>query len=109
MIYGRERRSRFVLIHSPPVGPMTWAPVAAELRRRGARTVVPALDCPPRNAGAGGLAAESYWAQHAAAVAAAVRPWGDAAPLVFVGHSGAGPLLPAVCAAVPNPAAAYLF
>lgn len=101
-----------VLIHSPLVGPLTWVPVAEELRRRGCSVVVPTLHCPPRTAAPGepaADAAEPYWAQHAAAVAAAVRSWGVGAPLVFVGHSGAGPLLPAIRAAVPNLAAAYLF
>ncbi len=102
----------FVLVHSPLVGPMTWMPVAEELRRRGHSAVVPELHSPPPSTGTGGPAAETgvpYWAQHAAVVAAAVRPWGDGAPLVFAGHSGGGPLLPAIRAAVPNQAAAYLF
>jgi hypothetical protein len=102
----------FVLVHSPLVGPMTWMPVAEELRQRGTSVAVPALHSLPWSAAPGGPAADAaqpYWAQHAAAVAAAVRSWGGRAPLVFAGHSGAGPLLPAIRAAVPNQAAAYLF
>jgi hypothetical protein len=53
------------LIHSPLVGPATWAPVAAELRRLGAEVVVPDLDA----AGTGG---GPFWRRHAGAAAVAV-------------------------------------
>ncbi|MFD2353633.1 hypothetical protein ACFSTC_36840 [Nonomuraea ferruginea] len=33
----------FVLVHSPSVGPSTWAPVAQALERRGHQAVVPDL------------------------------------------------------------------
>ena len=49
-----------------------------------------------------------YWRQHVAQVARAVEHVGDQ-PLVLVGHSGAGPLLPAVGAALERPILTYLF
>ncbi|GIG71150.1 alpha/beta fold hydrolase [Phytomonospora endophytica] len=68
----------FVLVHSPLVGPLSWAPVAAIL---GAGTVVASL------ADAGG---PPYYPAFAQAVA-------DVAPdgAVLVAHSGAGALLAA--------------
>ncbi len=55
----------FVLVHSPLVGPLTWGPVAAELRGRGYAAVVPALR-------AGETADPPYWRQHVAAAVAAL-------------------------------------
>jgi hypothetical protein len=79
----------FVLIHSPLVGPLTWSLVAAELRRRAIEVVTPTLRQWEDSA-------EPYWQQHARAVASALRVVApDRAP-VLAGHSGAGPLLPAI-------------
>ncbi len=91
----------YVLLHSPLVGPLTWSLVAEELRRRGEGVVLPTLTTdsagePP------------YWRQHVAQVARAVEEVGDQ-PLVLVGHSGAGPLLPAVAAELDGPISTYLF
>jgi hypothetical protein len=85
----------FVLVHSPLVGSLTWSLVAPALRARGNSAVVPLLH---DSEGSGG----SYWAQHVASV-----PTEQA--VVLVGHSGAGPLLPALGQAIPHPIAAYLF
>jgi alpha-beta hydrolase superfamily lysophospholipase len=92
----------FVLVHSPLVGPLTWGPVAAELRRRGYAVVVPVLR-------AGETADPPYWRQHVAAVVRALDGEDRARPLVLVGHSGGGVLLPAIAAAAGRPVAAYLF
>ncbi len=92
----------FVLIHSPLVGPLTWQPVAAALRRRGVRSVVPSLRDAP--------ASLPYWAGHVAAVVAAI--WAtdlDKVAPVLVSHSGAGVLLPAVGAALGCPVDGYVF
>lgn len=78
----------FVLLHSPLVGPLTWQPVADELRARGVEVIVPRLttdEAGPR----------PYWRQHVAAVTSALAAR-KRQPVVLVGHSGAGPLLPAV-------------
>lgn len=77
----------FVLIHSPIVGPDTWAPVADELRRRGHVAEVPDLHDdgrPPR------------WRQHVTAVVDALPALGE--QLVMVVHSGAGQLVAHVMA-----------
>jgi hypothetical protein len=91
-----------LLVHSPLVGPLTWEPVAAELRRGGHPVAVPDI-CRDEQEAA------PFWRQHAQAAArgAAELPVDQA--LVLVGHSGAGPLLPAVRAALDRPVAAYLF
>jgi len=78
----------FVLVHSPLVGPLTWAPVAAVLRERGYAVAVPSL---------AGCAAP-YWRNHIARVADAAADLGDE-QIVAVAHSGAGPLLPLVAQA----------
>ena len=79
----------YVLIHSPLVGPLTWAPVADELGRRGIETLVPV----PGDAENMGV---PYWQQHVDAVARGLERVPMERPLVLVGHSGAGLLLPAV-------------
>jgi hypothetical protein len=92
--------SSFVLVHSPLVGPSTWERVAAALRRRGALATVPALAEPGQG--------EPFWRGHARAAVAALAVAPDG-PVVLAGHSGAGPLLPAVRAAAGRAVAAYLF
>lgn len=91
----------YVLIHSPLVGPMTWALVAEELSRRGVGVILPTLTTNPDGE-------QPYWRQHMAQVVQAVEGVGDQ-PLVLVGHSGAGPLLPAVAAALDQAISTYLF
>jgi hypothetical protein len=91
----------FVLLHSPIVGPATWAPVASELAARGLRALVPDLGKD--------WAATPYWERH---VQRAVRPIhniGPAEAVVLVAHSGAGPLLPAIGVASGRHVAGYLF
>jgi pimeloyl-ACP methyl ester carboxylesterase len=89
-----------VLIHSPLVGPGTWMPVARELERRGRSAVVPSLL---------GVAHAPFpqWRHCLDAVRASSRHL--AKRLVLVGHSGAGPLLPAVADALPGEVAALIF
>ncbi|WP_211212799.1 alpha/beta hydrolase [Nonomuraea coxensis] len=77
-------------MHSPSVGPSTWAPVAESLERRGRAVVVPDLT---------GIAAGGppYWPRVVAAVRdAVVRDAGPAAPLVLVAHSNAGFFVPVI-------------
>jgi Alpha/beta hydrolase family len=93
----RFRRGRFVLIHSPLVGPFTWSAVADELGARGVSVALPTL---PENRPA------PYWRHDAEAVAAEVADVGG--PLVLVGHSGACPLLPAIGTAVDGAISAYV-
>ena len=92
----------FVLVHSPLVGPTTWEPVAVALRGRGHEVAVPALwdnDTPT----------PPYWQQHAESVVRGLGAVAADRPVVLAGHSGAGPLLPAIAARLAQPVAAYLF
>lgn len=91
-----------VLLHSPLVGPLTWAPVSRELRQRSVGTVLPILTDR-------GNSDMPYWVQHAAAVARRLEPIPPDGGLILVGHSGAGPLLPAIGAFSPHPVAGYIF
>ena len=77
----------FVLVHSPLVGPYTWEPIAAELRRRGYEVALPHLT----NSETDG---RSYWQQHVEAIARSAHSLSPGQTLVLAGHSGAGMLLP---------------
>ena len=92
----------FVLLHSPLVGPLTWAPVSRELRQRGIETVLPVLTDD-------GVGSVPFWAQHAAAVALRLEPLAADRRVMLVGHSGAGPILPAAGAFSPHPVIGYIF
>jgi hypothetical protein len=75
----------FVLVHSPSVGPSTWAPVAESLERRGHRAVVPDLT----GVAVGGA---PYWPR----VVEAVRAATPDTPVVLAVHSNAGFFLPVI-------------
>ena len=92
----------FVLVHSPLVGPLTWSAVADALSRRGHTVVVPVLTTPDDAAG-------SVLHHHAEQIRVAVEARTRTAPVVLVGHSGAGPLLPAAGDNLTNEVAAYVF
>jgi hypothetical protein len=89
---------RFVLVHSPAVGPMTWEPVAGAIRRRGHTADVPdlAADGPIES-----------WRGCVEAVRRAMTSIEE--PVVLAGHSNAGLLLPAIAEAVSSPVAAFVF
>src|SRR5260221_984336 len=92
----------FVLVHSPLVGPLTWALVVDELRKRHVGAIAPALPDsrkvdPP------------YWKAHADAVARDARLLPPEERIILAGHSGAGVLLPAIREAIGRPVAGYLF
>jgi hypothetical protein len=76
-----------LFVHSPVVGPTTWTPTADVLQQNGFGCVVPDLT---------GVvtAGPPYQPNLAAAAATAVND--DADTVALVGHSGAGPLLPAI-------------
>lgn len=92
----------FVLIHSPLVGILTWKPVAEEMRRRGIRAIVPALEDAPASP-------DPFWKQQVDSVAGEMNDIPGDIPIVLVGHSGAGPLLPAIAGSALNPVHAYVF
>lgn len=90
------------LIHSPLVGPLSWSPVMQVLRQIGFDAVTPPLsDVDGGN--------EPYWKQHADSVGRALRDVPAGRPQVLVGHSGAGPLLPAIGTSIAHDVAAYIF
>jgi pimeloyl-ACP methyl ester carboxylesterase len=80
-----------LFVHSPVVGATTWTGTADTLRRHGFRAEVPDLTDVVATRG-------PYYPALAAAAAAAVDDGAD--PVVVVGHSAAGALLPAVAEAV---------
>ena len=92
----------FALVHSPLVGQLTWSLVARELQERGLVAVTPALPTGP-------TVVPPYWKQHAGAVVQALDAIPPGEPIVLVGHSGGGMLLPAIREASKRPVAAYLF
>jgi hypothetical protein len=80
-----------LFVHSPVAGPSTWIYTAEVLRENGFGYVVPDLTAlatmdPP------------YYPKYATAAAAAVDE--GSGPVVVVGHSAAGALLPAIAEAV---------
>lgn len=87
---------RFVLLHSPLVGPATWRWVAEALRASGHHVAVPDL----RRAAVSG--------EPLAVVRAARQPT-STDPTVLVGHSGAGFFLPSIAADLGAPARALVF
>ena len=92
----------FVLIHSPLVGPLTWSLVAQELQRRGFEVVVPKLKDTIDSK-------DPFWKQHAESVSRSLAGLSQEIPAILVAHSGAGPLLPVMRQAIPNPVHAYVF
>ena len=96
------QNTTYVLIHSPLVGTLTWELVAEQMRQRGLNAVVPVMKDSP-------ISSEPYWKQHAESIASSLADLDREVPLTFVAHSGAGPLLPAIRQAIPNPVHAYVF
>jgi hypothetical protein len=92
----------FALIHSPLVGPSTWQLVAAQLAQQRYQVIVPTLV----DAEGDGRA---YWEQHADSAAHAINAARSSASCILVGHSGAGPLLPAIGERLDQPPTGYLF
>lgn len=89
-----------LFVHSPLVGPLTWRAVAEHLTAAGRRCLLPDL--------AGAMTGPApYLPRIAAAVAAAADPAG--APIVLIGHSGAGPLLPGIADTVGGPVQALVY
>jgi pimeloyl-ACP methyl ester carboxylesterase len=91
-----------VLIPSPLNGPLVWAPVSRALRARGIQTLVANLEDDRGDSA-------PFWAQHAASVARKLAHLGPEQRVILAGHSGAGPLLPAISAFSPHPVDGYLF
>lgn len=92
----------FVFIHSPLVSAFTWSRVADEMQRRAIPVLVPPLR---ETAGS----AVPLWKQYAESVADALRDTPPETNIILVGHSAAGPLLPAVGAYSPRLVEGYVF
>ncbi len=92
----------FALVHSPLVGPFTWSLLADELGLHGYEVVVPRLH-------GGGDTDSPYWERHAGAVARELRGLQLPHAPILVGHSGVGPLLPAIRQLLDRSVAGYLF
>lgn len=95
-------RPTLVLVHSPLLGPATWEAVHRLLNEASWRVIVPRL---LNDAPAGGL----YWRRHCENVRAALDAANINGPLVLAGHSGAGPVVPALAEASGRSCAAYVF
>jgi hypothetical protein len=96
----RTHEQALVLVHSPLIGPTSWLPVADELERRGRVVVVPSL------LGVAGAPAPQ-WRQVPETVRLATSHLQR--PIVLVGHSGAGLLLPVIAGALSAEVAALVF
>jgi len=85
--------ARFVLLHSPLVGPLTLSPLAAALNRLGHSAVVPDL---------GGAVSPSGLSTSdlTAVVTQSVSDLGQPGPLIVAAHSGASAYLPCLSTAL---------
>lgn len=92
----------YVLIHSPLVGTLTWKLVAHRMRQRGLSVVVPILIDQPASK-------KPYWKQDTESVLQALTCIPESQSITLVGHSGAGPLLPAIRQTFVHPVSAYVF
>jgi pimeloyl-ACP methyl ester carboxylesterase len=92
---------RFVLLHSPLLGPFSLSAAAAELTALGVRAEVPAW---PKLSAING----SYYAALARGMASTIDVAGRE-PVVLVAHSGAGALAPALAAELMAPLAGVIF
>jgi pimeloyl-ACP methyl ester carboxylesterase len=90
-----------VLVHSPFLGPASLRPLADALAAQGRPTVL--LDLRVT------VAAAPVHARMIGSFADAVGEAGLVEPVVLVGHSGAGPLLPAFADALDEPVAGLVF
>src|SRR5665213_2887953 len=75
-----------VLLHSPLVGPGAWSELAPLLRARGHSVTVPDYSAVMQGP-------QPYYYEKIVSAAAMMRP---DEPVVFVAHSGAGALIPAL-------------
>ena len=80
-------QASFLLVHSPLVGPSSWAALAQRVAAQGADVVVPDLTRIAE--------AEPPWWERLVGTAVAAAD-GLGSPVVVVGHSGAGAFLPEI-------------
>jgi hypothetical protein len=92
----------FVLVHSPSVGPATWAAVADRLTAAGRDVTVPSLLDVTASGG-------PYWPRVVAAVAGALAGLPPGRPVVLVAHSNAGVFIPVIRRGLEFPVASSVF
>ncbi len=97
----RAVRALFVLVHSPLVGPYSWARVAEALRDLDHPVVVPRVRSLEQEGA-------PFWERHVEAITRAVASR-HPEEVVLVGHSGAGRLLPISGERIAVPISAYVF
>lgn len=90
-----------VFVHSPFLGPASLRPLAERVRAGGMPVLVPDLRA--------AVTGEPVHSRLLAEFATAITTAGSVGPLVLVGHSGAGPLLPGLAEAGEPTVAALLF
>ena len=91
-------QARLLLVHSPLVGCGTWAPVARDLAGDGYAVIVPDL--------AGAVAAGP---PHHLRQARVIASCAAGQPVILIGHSRAGPLLPTAGAMLGEAVQGYVF
>lgn len=101
MMAGVAQPPTILLVHSPFLGPSSLRPLAGELAARGRPTVLFDLRMT--------VAAPPVHARLIGGFADAVGDSGVAGPVVLVGHSGAGPLLPGFADVLDDPVSALVF
>jgi pimeloyl-ACP methyl ester carboxylesterase len=101
-VQGELMNAAFVLVHSPSVGPLTWAPIARRLEGLGMVAIVPSLL---------GVADASppFWPSVAETVRDAIDQLSHDQPVVIVAHSNAGLFVPVIVQATPRRVAGCLF
>jgi hypothetical protein len=96
------RGQLLVLVTSPLLGPSSWSPLREELAARGWETLVPVDLRDPTGR-------QAFWERAVGGVERSLSEVPHGRPVVLVGHSGAGKLLPAIAGAIRQPVAAYIF
>jgi hypothetical protein len=94
--------SAFVLVHSPSVGPLTWAPTARLLEVSGAVVIVPSLVGVAQ-------AHPPFWRSVAEKVKSAIDQLPEGQPVVIVAHSNAGLFVPVIVEAASRQVVGCLF
>lgn len=92
----------FVLVHSPSVGPLTWASTARLLEVSGAAAIVPSLVGVAQ-------AHPPFWRSVAEKVTSAIDQLPEGQPVVIVAHSNAGLFVPVIVEAASRQVVGCLF
>jgi hypothetical protein len=88
----------YVLVHSPSVGPLTWAPVAARLPGSVVPSLLEVADAGP-----------PFWPTVTRLVGEALAGISPEAPVVLVAHSNAGLFVPLILETAERPIAGCVF